>query len=143
MQTTTHYTKAQHIFRILLGCLLVFTGIGHLSFVHDDFLSQVPNWVPLDDSLVVSLSGIVELLLGLSLLFLNRYRVTVGWVAAVFFICIFPGNYAQYVNHTDAFGLNSDSMRLMRLFLHPLLVAWPLWSCGSWSAAFGRNKIEG
>ena len=130
METAVHYTKAQNIFRIVLGCLLVFTGIGHLSFLHEGFLSQVPGWVPLDADLVVTLSGIVELLLGLSLLFLTRYRTTVGWVAAVFFICIFPGNYAQYVNHDPAFGLDTDNIRLTRLFLHPLLVLWPLWSCG-------------
>lgn len=139
MQTTVRYTKTQDTFRILLGCLLVFTGIGHLTFVKTDFLAQVPDWVPLDDELVVLLSGIVEISIGLSLIFLKRYRVTVGWIAAIFFICIFPGNYAQYANHVDAFGLNSDGLRLTRLFLHPLLVIWPLWSCGSWAATFGKK----
>lgn len=126
----TSYTTAQNIFRILLGGLLVFTGIGHLSFLHEGFLSQVPEWIPLDAGLVVTLSGFVELLLGLSLLFLTRYRIAVGWITALFFVAIFPGNYAQYANHVDAFGLNTDGLRLTRLFLHPLLVLWPLWSCG-------------
>jgi len=126
----TSYTTTQNIFRILLGGLLVFTGIGHLSFLHVGFLSQVPEWIPLDAGLVVTLSGFVELLLGLSLLFLTRYRITVGWITALFFVAIFPGNYAQYANHVDAFGLNTDGLRLTRLFLHPLLVLWPLWSCG-------------
>lgn len=130
METYTHYTKTQNAFRIALGCLLVFTGIGHLTFLRTDFLSQVPDWVPLESDLVVLLSGIVEIVLGLSLLFLTRYRTTVGWVTAIFFIAIFPGNYAQYANQVDAFGLNTDGLRLTRLFLHPLLVIWPLWSCG-------------
>lgn len=130
METTTHYTSTQNIFRILLGCLLVFTGIGHLTFLRTDFLAQVPSWVPLHDDLVVVLSGVVEIVLGFSLIFLKRYRITIGWIAALFFIAIFPGNYAQYVNHVDAFGLNTDGLRLTRLFLHPLLVLWPLWSCG-------------
>jgi uncharacterized membrane protein len=139
MQTDSHYSSIQNIFRILLGCLLIFTGVGHLTFVKTDFLAQVPDWVPLSDNLVVLLSGIVEITIGLSLIFLKRYRVTVGWITAIFFICIFPGNYAQYANHVDAFGLNTDSLRLTRLFLHPLLVIWPLWSCGSWSAVFGKK----
>jgi len=134
METTQNYTTAQNIFRILLGCLLVFTGTGHLSFLHDGFLAQVPDWVTLNKSLVVSLSGVVELILGLSLLFLKHYRVAVGLVAAAFFVAIFPGNYAQYANHVDAFGLNTDGLRLTRLFLHPLLVIWPLWSTGAWSS---------
>ncbi|MCO6148589.1 hypothetical protein [Flavobacterium sp. NRK1] len=139
METSASYTKTQNIFRILLGCLLLFTGTGHLTFVRTDFLAQVPDWVPLEDDLVVVLSGIVEISLGLALIFLKRFRVTVGWIATIFFIAIFPGNYAQYANHVDAFGLNTDGLRLTRLFLHPLLVAWPLWSCGSWSAAFGKR----
>ena len=141
METLNHYSKTQHIFRILLGCLLIFTGTGHLTFVRNDFLAQVPEWVPLQDNLVVLLSGIVEIAIGLSLLLLKRYRVAVGWVAAIFFIAIFPGNYAQYENHVDAFGLNSDALRLTRLFLHPLLVIWPLWSCGSW-AALRRSRQQ-
>jgi len=126
----TSYTKTQNIFRILLGCLLIFTGTGHLTFVRTDFLAQVPDWVPLEDDLVVVLSGIVEITLGFLLIFLTRYRIAVGWLAALFFVAIFPGNYAQYVNRVDAFGLNTDALRLTRLFLHPLLVVWPLWSCG-------------
>jgi uncharacterized membrane protein len=142
MQTTANYSSIQNIFRILLGALLIFTGIGHLTFVKTDFLAQVPDWVPLSDNLVVLLSGVVEITIGLALIFLKAYRVTVGWIAAIFFICIFPGNYAQYANHVDAFGLNTDGLRLTRLFLHPLLVIWPLWSCGSWAATFGKKATS-
>lgn len=138
MKTPQTYSTAQNIFRILLGCLLLFTGTGHLTFVRETFSAQVPSWVPLDADLVVILSGVVELLLGLSLLALTKYRVAVGWVVAAFFVAIFPGNYAQYANHVDAFGLNTDGLRLTRLFLHPLLVLWPLWSCGSLAAAFKK-----
>lgn len=130
METIQTYSKAQNIFRVLLGLLLLFTGTGHLTFVRDTFTAQVPDWVPLDKDLVVILSGVVELSLGFSLLLVKKYRVAVGWITAVFFVAIFPGNYAQYANHVDAFGLNTDGLRLTRLFLHPLLVLWPLWSCG-------------
>ena len=141
MQSTVPTTKTQDIFRILLGLLLLFTGTGHLTFVRQDFLAQVPGWVPLSDDLVVLLSGGVEITLGLLLVFLGKYKVWVGWLAAIFFVAIFPGNYTQWANHTDAFGLNTDNLRLIRLFLHPLLVIWPLWSCGSWKAAFGKKQV--
>lgn len=125
----------------MLGVLLLFTGTGHLTFVREEFAAaQVPDWVPLGKDLVVVLSGIAELTLGLSLIALGKYKVVVGWVATLFFIAIFPGNYNQYANHVDAFGLNTDTLRLTRLFLHPLLVIWPLWSCGSWKAAFGKKE---
>lgn len=141
MKTNIPTSTAQNIFRILLGLLLWFTGIGHLSFVREEFTkAQVPDWVPLDKDLVVLISGVVEIILGLSLIALSKYKVVVGWVAALFFVAIFPGNYYQYANQVDAFGLNTDTLRLTRLFLHPLLVLWPLWSCGSLKAAFGKKE---
>ncbi|MDR7132795.1 hypothetical protein J2X69_005170 [Algoriphagus sp. 4150] len=38
------------------------------------------------------------------------------------FILIFPGNIAQYVNATDAFGLDTDLKRLIRLLFQPVLI---------------------
>jgi len=140
MKSNVPTTKTQDVFRILLGLLLLFTGTSHLTFARADFLAQVPDWVPLEDDLVVLLSGVVEIALGLSLVALGKYKVWVGWVTAIFFIAIFPGNYAQYANRVDAFGLDTDNLRLIRLFLHPLLVIWPLWSTGAWKAVFGKRE---
>jgi len=81
---------------------------------------------------VVLASGVVEIVLGLCLIFLWRYRVAVGWVVAAFFVAIFPGNISQYVNQVDAFGLDSDRARFIRLFFQPLLVIWALWATGAW-----------
>jgi len=139
IKSNVRTTKTQDVFRILLGLLLLFTGTSHLTFARADFLAQVPDWVPLEDDLVVLLSGVAEIALGLSLVALGKYKVWVGWVTAIFFIAIFPGNYAQYENRVDAFGLDTDNLRLIRLFLHPLLVIWPLWSTGAWKAVFGKR----
>lgn len=122
----------QKVFCYLLGAMLLFTGTGHLTWARTEFLAQVPDWLPLGKDLVVVLSGIVELLLGLALIFLVRYRVIVGWVAALFFMAIFPGNISQYINHIDAFGLDSDLKRGVRLLFQPVLVVWALWSTGAW-----------
>jgi len=89
---------------------------------------------------VVLASGVVEIVLGLSLIALWRYRVQVGWVVAAFFVAVFWGNISQYVNHVDAFGLNSDRARFIRLLFQPLLVAWALGSTGAWSARRTRVK---
>ena len=125
----------QTVFRILLGIFLSLAGVGHLTTLRQEFLAQVPNWMPLDGDLVVVLSGIAEILLGVGLLLLpGLYRILNGWATAVFFVLIFPGNIAQYVNQIDAFGLNSDSARLIRLFFQPVLVLWALWSTGAWQA---------
>lgn len=133
------------IFRILLGVFLVFTGVNHLTFARVEFLAQVPPWVPLDGNLVVVLSGIAEIVLGVGLVFLARQRVLVGLATALFFVLIFPGNISQYVNRIDAFGLNTDQARFIRLFFQPLLVIWALWATGAWNALvaakFNLRKI--
>ena len=64
---------------------------------------------------------------------LFRYAPIVGILTALFFIAIFPGNISQWITGTDAFGLNSDTARLIRLFFQPLLVVWAVWSTGAWS----------
>lgn len=118
--------------RVLLGLFLLFTGTAHLTFARDDFVAQVPSWLPLPVDLVVVASGVVELVLGLALIVLARQRVAVGWVVAAFFVAIFPGNIEQFVSGTDAFGLHSDLARGIRLLFQPLLVIWALWSTGAW-----------
>jgi len=103
----------------------------------------VPDWVPLSKDLVVILSGIVEILLGVSMLFWTKQRVKVGFVLALFFVLIFPGNISQYINGIDGFGvLNSDRARLIRLFFQPVLIFWALWSTGAWKAWRGRKKPD-
>ena len=116
------------IARTALGLGLVFAGTGHLTFSRSEFLAQVPSWVPMDGDLVVVLSGIVEIVLGLGLVFFVKYQRQVGLATAAFFIAIFPGNLAQFFGHVDAFGLTSDLARGIRLLFQPLLVVWALWS---------------
>lgn len=127
-------STSQTIFRLLLGAMLFFAGLGHLTWARTEFQAQVPDWVPMAKDLVVLLSGIVEIVLGASLILLGKYRVLVGWMAAFFFIAVFPGNISQFINRTDAFGLNSDTARAVRLLFQPILVAWALWSTGAWIA---------
>ena len=132
-------SSIQTAFRFLLGAFLVFAGINHLSFGRVESLAQVPPWVPLSRDLVVVLSGVAEIALGLGLIFLVKQRVLVGLAAAVFFVLIFPGNISQYVNRIDAFGLNTDQSRFIRLFFQPILVIWALWCTGAWSALRSAN----
>lgn len=127
-------SRLQHAARIVLGAALVYAGISHLTFARTDFLAQVPGWVPLDADLVVVLSGIVEIALGASIVLLVRYRVALGWIAAAFFVAVFPGNISQYLDGDAAFGLDTDTARAVRLLFQPVLVAWALWSTGAWSA---------
>ena len=134
-------TKTQNVFRIILGLFMLLAAIGHLSFQRTEFQSQVPDWVPMNKDLVVILSGIVEGAFGLAMLLYKSKRVWVGIALAVFFILIFPGNIGQYLNKIDAFGLDTASARLTRLFFQPLLVLWALWSTGAISFLRGKKSF--
>ena len=127
--------------QLLLGAALAYAGPTHLTTSRQEFHAQVPTWVPLSADFVVIASGIVEIALGLSLLLLWKYRTQLGWITAAFFIAIFPGNISQYVNGIDAFGLDSDRARAIRLLFQPLLVIWALWSTGAWRS-YRENKIK-
>src|SRR6478735_3536997 len=118
--------------RVAVGAILAFAGVTHLTVAREEFQAQVPSWFPVNDDAVVIVSGVVEVTLGAALIGWARGRVPVGWVVAAFFVAIFPGNIAQYVEGTDAFGLDTDQKRFVRLFFQPVLVLWALWSTAAW-----------
>ena len=122
-------------FQLLLGAFLTSAGYSHLGSNRQEFQAQVPTWLPLDPDFVVITSGLVEIALGLSLIttlvIFKKYRGVVGLITALFFVAIFAGNINQYINQIDAFGLDTDAKRLIRLFFQPPLVMWALWSSDS------------
>jgi uncharacterized membrane protein len=120
--------------QMVLGLALAYAGVGHLTTSRQEFQAQVPTLFKDYADFVVLASGVVEIALGVGLIALWKYRVQIGWLVAAFFVAIFWGNISQYINGVDAFGLNSDSARLIRLFFQPLLVIWALGSTGAWSA---------
>ena len=126
--------------QMVLGFALAYAGVGHLTTSRTEFQAQVPTLFSEYADFVVLASGVVEIALGVGLIALWKYRVQLGWIAAAFFVAIFWGNISQYVNGVDAFGLNSDRARLVRLFFQPLLVMWALGSTGAWKSWRSRLK---
>nr|WP_321414259.1 hypothetical protein [uncultured Allomuricauda sp.] len=139
MKTST----TQNVFRVILGLLMIMAGIGHLTFQREEFQAQVPRWLPTSDAFmdfVVVASGVVEILLGLAMVLLVKYKLKVGIVLAIFYVLIFPGNISQYANGIDAFGLDTDLKRLIRLFFQPVLILWALWSTGALKYLINKRK---
>ena len=124
-------SKGQKLFRIALGVIMTIAALGHFTLQRDEFQAQVPDWIPMSKDLIVILSGIAELILGVGMIFWRKQRVNIGLALALFFVLIFPGNIAQYVNQNPAFGLDTDQARLIRLFFQPVLILWALWSTGA------------
>jgi uncharacterized membrane protein len=131
--------RARLIARVILELALTSAGISHLGSARAEFQAQVPPWVPLDPDFVVIASGVVEIVLGVALIVLPRLAPWVGVATALFFIAIFPGNISQFVNGIDAFGLDTDQARAIRLVFQPLLVLWALWCTSGW--ALIRRKV--
>lgn len=117
----------RNVARVALGAAMTGAGIAHLTSARQEFRAQVPDWFPVDADAVVLVSGVAEIALGASFVALPKHRRTIGTLLAAFFVAIFPGNIAQYVEHTDAFGLDTDTKRFVRLFFQPVLVLWALY----------------
>ena len=130
MKTST----IQNIFRILLGLIMLYIGIAHLSFRRIEFQAQVPTWLTTDEGLmdlVVLISGYIEIAFGILMVVGDKLKVKTGIALGIFYILIFPGNINQYINEIDSLRLDSDNKRLIRLFFQPLLVLWAFWSTGA------------
>lgn len=124
----------RNVVRWIVGIALTGAGVAHLTFLRSEFQGQVPSWFPADADLVVLASGVVEIVLGLALLLLSKQKVVVGWIVAAFFVVIFPGNIAQWLEGNDAFGLDTNAKRFFRLFFQPVFIMAALWSTGAWEA---------
>ena len=125
----------KRLLQLTLGAFLTSAGVSHLDSNRQEFLAQVPTYLPIDPDFVVVASGLVEIALGIALItttfFLTQYRKEIGLLVGLFFILIFPGNINQYLNQIDAFGLDTDQKRLIRLFFQPPLVLWAIWCTGA------------
>ena len=114
------------IVKVLMGLFMVFAGLSHLTVAREEFVAQVPVWIqfsPGFTDFVVLASGVVEILLGLCMLCLWKGRS--GWAGAalaIFYVLIFPGNINQYVEHINAFGLDTDQARLIALYIMHLQI---------------------
>lgn len=122
---------------VLLALLMLYAGVGHLSFSREKFALVVPGFLRFSPGFidfVVLASGVVEIAFGLALLLWHRQRAWVGLCLAVFFVLVFPGNIYQYTEGIDIPPLlATDKARLIRLFLQPVLIVWALWVTEAWA----------
>jgi uncharacterized membrane protein len=122
----SNWTRA--LGQVALGAAMLTAGTAHLTSKRQEFQAQVPSWFPVEKDKVVVASGYVELAIGAALLATWRQpaRRLLGTAVAAFFVGVFPGNIAQYVERKDGFGLDTDNKRALRLLGQPALVAWAL-----------------
>ncbi len=107
-----------------LIALMCVAGVGHFVLA-DDFASIVPPMLP-EPHIVVYVTGVMELILGLGLLF-ERSRKLFAYANAVFLVLVLPANIYMAVADIPAFGTDPDSvMPWVRLPFQTVLIAWAL-----------------
>jgi uncharacterized membrane protein len=118
--------------RWALATLLAIAGVAHFVAL-DSFLLLVPSWLPWP-SAIVWVSGAAEIAFAAALLGTpeGERRRAVGWGLVVFFVVVFLGNLSQALSGVDAFGLDTDAERWVRLTLQPVLIVWAMWVTGIW-----------
>ena len=74
-------TIIQNIFRVLLGSIMLYIGIAHLSFRRIEFQAQVPTWLTTSEGmmdLIVLISGYIEIAFGILMIIGGKLKVKTG-----------------------------------------------------------------
>ncbi|WP_112182446.1 DoxX family protein [Paraliobacillus zengyii] len=106
----------------LFALLFLIAGIGHFLMA-DFFLSALPEWTPFPYT-VIYLSGMVEILLALFLLYPNTRRKT-GVLATVFLLLVFPVNIYMALTAEQYTSIPSLALWI-RLPIQFVLIWWVL-----------------
>ena len=83
---------------IAMAAMLAFTAVGHFAFCKGMSM-MIPRFVPFR-KLIVYLTGIIEIVAAILLLF-SAYREATGWFLIGFFIVLLPANIYAAINHID------------------------------------------
>ncbi|GLU43228.1 hypothetical protein Musp01_08520 [Muricauda sp. NBRC 101325] len=81
-----------------MAIMLVFTAMGHFMFV-EGMSAMVPPFIPFKNQLVL-LTGILEIILGISILF-PHYQTFTAWMLIAFLILILPANIYGAIHHVN------------------------------------------
>jgi uncharacterized membrane protein len=126
---TTFISKGtvDHIFagQLAMAVMLVFTSIGHFKF-NKGMAIMLPPFIPFKKA-VVYVTGVMEILFGVGLLF-AQVRLPVAWTIIVFFIILLPANIYAAVRKVDLEKANYEGNGLNYLWFRvPLQVFFIGW----------------
>jgi uncharacterized membrane protein len=111
--------------RIAMCAMLLFTAVAHFAFTKG-MAMMIPGFIPYK-SQIVYLTGIMEILAALSLLF-HRFSWLAGVFLIVFFILLIPANIYAAANHIDYQKANFEGQGLKYLWFRiPLQIIFIIW----------------
>ena len=112
--------------RIGMCAMLFFTAIGHFAFTKG-MTMMVPPMIPMKTE-IVYMTGVLEIFLGIGLLF-PSVRVCTGWILIAFFLLLLPANMYAAVKHIDYQKGTYDGPGVSYLWFRvPLQILFIVWT---------------
>jgi len=115
--------------RISMGLMLLFTSSAHFAFKRG-MVRMIPNFLPFKQ-LLVAVTGVLEIALGLALLF-SVYNNITGWIIIGLLICMLPANINAAIHKIDYQKPDSIGPGLFYLWfrvpLQLFFIGWIYWS---------------
>ncbi|MGB3614841.1 MAG: MauE/DoxX family redox-associated membrane protein [Elainellaceae cyanobacterium] len=111
--------------RGVLAVCMVVAGVLHFAAT-EPFVKIVPGVLPYPAA-IVYVSGVIEIALGVMLLFRPLQRLA-GWGLVLLFIAVYPANINMAVNQIHLDGIpDSPWVHAVRLPFQFVLIAWAYW----------------
>lgn len=111
--------------RIAMCAMLLFTALGHLLFT-EGMSKMIPDFIPLKSTVTI-LTGVLEIVMAIGLLFPN-YQKTTGWILIAFLLLMLPANIKASLENlnyqTGAYDGKGLSYLWFRIPLQVFFIAW-------------------
>ena len=109
---------------ILSVCMIV-AGILHFA-TPEPFIKITPDVLPFPAA-IVYISGVIEIILGISLL-IPKLQTPAAWGLIALFLAVYPANLNMAFNHIEIEGIpNTWWFQAIRLPFQFVLIAWAYW----------------
>lgn len=111
--------------RIAMCAMLLFTALGHFLFT-EGMSKMIPDFIPLKSTVTI-LTGILEIVISIGLLFPN-YQKTTGCILIVFLLLMLPANIKASLENLNYQTGNYDGKGItylwFRIPLQLFFIAW-------------------
>ncbi|MDP2540998.1 hypothetical protein CSC81_13610 [Tenacibaculum discolor] len=111
--------------RIAMCAMLLFTALGHFLFT-EGMSKMIPDFIPLKSTVTI-LTGVLEIVMAIGLLFPN-YQKTTGWILIPFLLLMLPANIKASLENLNYQTGTYDGKGLFYLWFRiPLQVFFIAW----------------
>jgi uncharacterized membrane protein len=111
--------------QIAMALMMAFSAISHFVFTKG-MIAMIPDFLPMKKQ-IVYVTGVIEVLLGMGLLF-SASRLLAGWMLVAFFILLLPANINASMKNINYHTGERDGNGIRYLWFRiPLQLFYILW----------------